>query len=179
MHLTVRVQDDVPCLRRPEMLDRFRALLDAARERGVRILSYSVMPNHIHILCIAESAEALRDATRYLLGQLARFVNKLFRRRGKVFTDRYWSTCVKTVKQGWSALCYVLKNARTAGLRVLRGCLDAYTGVDEELLGTDPFLRSMLGPSAEQRHALVLRMAQGPLVFTPLRERLQPHLPGL
>jgi REP element-mobilizing transposase RayT len=179
MHLTVKVHDDVPSLRRPELRERLGVLLEGARKRGVRTLSFAIMPNHIHILCIANSAATLRDATRYVLGQLARFVNQLFRRRGKVFTDRYWSTCITTVKQGWTALCYVLKNAKVAGLRVLRGCLDAYSGVDEDLLGADRFLRSVLGPSARQRRAILLRMAQGPLDFTPLEERLQPRLRGL
>lgn len=137
------------------------------------------MANHIHILCRADSAEALRDATRYLFGQLARFLNNLFQRRGKVFSDRYWSTCCNSVKHAWMALCYVLKNAKTAGLRVLRGRLDAYTAVDEDLLDADRFLRSMLGPTPPQRRSLLLRMAQGPVPFTPLAERVQARLPGL
>jgi REP element-mobilizing transposase RayT len=125
MHLTVRVRPDVPSLRCPEVLERLRSLLDAARERGLRVVSFALMPNHIHILGLPKSAEALRDAMRYLLGQLARSLNKLFQRRGKVFEDRYWSTCATSVKQAFHALNYVLKNAATAGLRVLRGGLDA------------------------------------------------------
>lgn len=179
MHLTVRVRPDVPSLRCPEVLERLRSLLDAARERGLRVVSFALMPNHIHILGLPKSAEALRDAMRYLLGQLARSLNKLFQRRGKVFEDRYWSTCATSVKQAFHALNYVLKNAATAGLRVLRGGLDAYSGVDEELLGADRFLRSLLGPGADQRRALLLRMARGALPFIPLAERLQPRLPGL
>ncbi len=33
MHLTVKVCEDVPNLRRPEVLERVRSLLEAARER--------------------------------------------------------------------------------------------------------------------------------------------------
>jgi REP element-mobilizing transposase RayT len=179
MHLTVKVLPDVPNLRRPEVLSRLRELLEEARQRGLRVVSFSVMPNHVHLYGMPESAAALRDAMRYLLGQLARSLNTIFQRRGKVFEDRYWSTCATSVKQAFHALNYVLKNAAAAGLRVLRGRLDAYSGVDEGLLGADRFLRSLLGPSAFQRRALLLRMAQGPLAFTPLAERLQPRLPGL
>lgn len=177
MHLTMKVGPDVPSLRRPEVVERFRALQEIARERGVRTIAHQVMDDHIHWAVLPASAAALRDATRVVLGLLARFLNRLFGRRGPIFVDRYWSVCCKTAKHFWIMLCYVLKNAVTAGFRVRRGRLDPYGAVDEETLGATAFLRAVLGPTPELRRSVVLEMAQGPLPFVPLRERLQPRLP--
>lgn len=188
MHLTVRVRTDVPGLRRPVVRALLRELLPAAQGRGVRTLALAVMPNHLHWVVLTESAAALRDATRYLLGQFARRLNRLFGRRGPVFVERFWSTCCKTARQCWQALGYVLRNARAAGCHVpaagpgqnarVRG-MDGFTGVDEAVLGADRFLRAVLGPTERARRAALVRLCAGPAPFVPLAERLQARLPGL
>jgi len=188
IHITTRVSPDVPELRRRPVQLLLRELLVAAAARGVRTLAIAVMPNHLHWVVLAESAAALRDATRYVFGQFARRMNRHWNRTGPVFEDRYWSTCCKTARQSWQALGYVLRNARTAGCHrpAPAGApnaripgMDAYTGIDEALCGADRFLRSVLGPTEPARRAALARMCTGPAPFVPLRERLQPSLPGL
>jgi putative transposase len=179
MHLTLRVHDGLPSLRRDEVLARFRELMAAAQQRGLRLVAWALMPNHIHILAVPTSAAALRDAMRYAVGQLARFLNRLWGRRGKVFVERFWSACCRSVRQGWAALNYVLRNPTTAGLRRPWDAGDAYTATDEQTMANDPFLRSFLGACPRQRRALLATMANGPVPFVPLAVRLQPALPGL
>jgi len=188
MHLTVRVLPDVPGLRQAPVRELLRALIGAAVARGVRTLAIALMPNHLHWVVMADSAGALRDATRYVFGQLARQLNRLRHRRGPVFDDRYWSTCCQTARQSWQALGYVLRNARAAGCHrpAPAGApdaripgMDAFTGIDEALCAADRFLRSVLGPTEQARRGALARLCAGPAPFVPLRERLQPNLPGL
>jgi REP element-mobilizing transposase RayT len=179
MHLTVRVCDDVPGLRRPEVRDYLRELVEAARARGVSSCVVVLMHNHLHWIVTPRSAAALRDATRFVFGHLARFLNRLFGRVGKVFVERYFSTCCRNVRKAYHALNYVLKNPAAAGYRVVGREGDAYSAVFEEELAADPFLRAGVGPTPGLRRALLARMAQGRVAFVPLAERVQPRLPGL
>jgi len=179
MHLTMRVHGDVPRLRQQQVLDYFRHMRAEARRRGVRTIASALLDNHLHWLVVAESAAALRDATRYVFGRLAKFINQFFGRRGKVFVERYASTCARSVRQAFHVLNYVLKNAISAGYRVPAQGLDRFTDVDEDLLAGDRFLRAVVGPTPGLRRALLARMARGPVRFVPLAQRCQPQLPGL
>jgi len=188
IHITTRVRPDVPGLRRPPVRALLRELLAAAHTRGVQTLAIAVMPNHLHWVVLADSAAALQDATRYVFSQFARRLNTLWNRTGPVLQDRYWSTCCKTARQSWQALGYVLRNARTAGCHQPAPAdapnaripgMDAYTGIDEALCARDRFLQGVFGPTERARRAALVRLCAGPAPFVPLRERLQPSLPGL
>jgi hypothetical protein len=50
--------------------------------------------------------------------RLARALNKLWRRKGKVFADRYHARCLRTPREVRSAIAYVLHNARRHGAQV-------------------------------------------------------------
>lgn len=176
MHLTAHVHGDVPSLRRAEVLGAFRELVREARRRGVRTVAFALMPTHLHWMVVPDSAGALRDATRYVFGQLAKRVNALAGRRGKVFLERFWSTCCASVRQAFHALGYVLKNAaRLSGARPD----DRYTAADEDEMGRDAFLRSVVGVTERTRAELVARMRRGSVAFSPVLERVQGRLPGI
>lgn len=180
IHITNRVAPDVPSLRHPAIQKHFRGLLAEARQRGVRTVVAVVMDNHVHWCVRADSRDALREATKYVFSKLAKFINRLFGRRGKVFVERYYSECARNARQAWNTLGYILRNPFSAGRRgVVGGGWDRYTCIDEEAIGGDGFLRSLLGPSPRERRALLMRMTRGPVPFVPLASRLQPRLPGI
>ena len=190
MHLTVHTGDDVPSLRTDAAMGVFRELLAGARLRGMRTVALTIMPTHVHWVVVAESAEALRDATRFVFGQFARRFDALVGRRGKVFVERFWSVCAKAARHAWNLLGYVLRNAAAAGLgrrrgrgdggdAAIAGRLDRFTAVDMETIDADPFLRGILGPDGSERGRLILRMSREAVPYAPLRERLQRVLPGL
>ena len=179
MHLTTHVVDGAPSLRQPEVRRHFEELIEGARRRGVQTVSFSLLDTHIHWVILAESREARQDGTRYVFGQLARRLNRMWGRRGKLLTERYWSVCCKTAKQAFHAVAYVLRNAAAAGHWVTARCLDRYTAVDEELLGANRFLRSVLGQTSAVRRALLLDMSCRRVRFKPLLQRVQLPLPGL
>lgn len=104
------------------------------------------MGTHLHLIVISESRECLTDGARYLFGQLARRLNTLWRRRGRVFDDRYASQAGRSVRHAFQTIGYVLRNPRSAGLAPPDGPLDPYVGADESLLG-----RSYLSPTGESR----------------------------
>ena len=70
------------------------------------------MSNHIHLICEAASREALARGLQGLLIRIARGLNRVLDRRGKVFADRYHDRVLKTPAQVRNAIAYVLNNAR-------------------------------------------------------------------
>jgi len=113
VHVTMRLLAGVGYLRG---YSRMRAIENALREAeerfGVRIVHYSIQGNHLHLIVEAESAEALGRAMQGLAVRLARTLNRLARRGGKVFADRYHSHVLATLREVINAVRYVLENFR-------------------------------------------------------------------
>jgi len=179
MHLTVHVRQGVPRLRRQEILDYLREMMAAARRRGVRTVASALLDSHWHWVVVPQSAAALQDATRFVYGHLARFINRRFGRRGRVFVERFASGCCRSVRHAFQVVNYVLKNAAAAGYRFPAAGFDRFTEVCDDVLAADRFLRSVLGPTPAARRTLLVRMARGPVPFVPVAQRCQPGLPGL
>jgi putative transposase len=177
MHVTQHLGAGLPSLRQPEVLALFRRMVAEAAARGLKTVAYALVGNHIHWMCLPESREALAAATRYVFGQLARNLNCLWQRQGRVFDGRYASETGRNARQAWHTLNYVLRNPVDARLAPRTGRLDRYIGANVSLLGTHPFLRAVFGPAGAQLDQLLRQMARAPVPFTPLTERLQPALP--
>ena len=92
------------------------------RQRALRVVHYSVMPNHIHLLVEAVDGVALARGTQGLSIRIARALNRILGRRGRVFADRYHARILRTPLEVRRALAYVLNNARRHGI-VGRGVL--------------------------------------------------------
>jgi putative transposase len=177
MHVTQHLGPGLPSLRRPEVLALFRRMVGGAAERGLKTVAYALVGNHIHWMCLPESREALAAATRYVFGQLARNLNRMWQRKGHVFEGRFASEAGRNARKAWNALNYVLRNPVDARLAPRNGPLDKYVGANVPLLGSHPFLRVVFGPVGPQLEQLIRRMARAPVPFTPLLDRLQPALP--
>lgn len=137
------------------------------------------MHEHVHLVLVPSSKEALRDAMRYLLSLLAQGLNRLWgRARGKIFEDRYWSVCGKSARHAWQMLGYVLRNPVTAGIRA-PGERDPWVRFDLAALSADRFLLTVLGPTETLRREALAAMRRGPVPFRPAIERLQLALPGV
>jgi hypothetical protein len=92
----------------------------AGRERfGFRLTEFSMQSNHIHLIAEASDRSALSRGMQGLLVRISRAVNRLWRRRGPVFADRFHSRALETPREVRNALVYVLQNARHHGLRLL------------------------------------------------------------
>jgi REP element-mobilizing transposase RayT len=84
----------------------------AATTGAFRLCHYAILNDHLHFLAEAHDRDALARGLQGLLIRIARSLNRLWRRRGKVFADRYHDRILKTPRETRNALRYVLQNAR-------------------------------------------------------------------
>src|SRR5882724_6337360 len=113
VHVTMRLLSGVGFLR---AFSRARAIEDALRavkERfGLRVVHYSIQGNHLHLIVECDEPTALSRAIQGLAVRLARALNRLSARTGKVFSDRYHAHVLKTLREVANAVRYVLENFR-------------------------------------------------------------------
>jgi REP element-mobilizing transposase RayT len=113
LHVTLRIKDHVWQLRSARMFRAVRRCVPMARERfGFRLVHYSVQGNHAHLIAEAEDARALSRGVQGLAIRLAKAMNRVMEKRGKVFADRYHARELRTPREVRHALLYVLNNAR-------------------------------------------------------------------
>ncbi len=132
IHVTVRVKEDVANLRTKERVKVVRDAMRAAGDRfGFRVVHFSVLRNHIHMMAEADGKKSLSRGMQGLLIRMALRLNKILGRKGSVFSDRYHAHVLKTPTEARNALAYVLLNARRhaaqAGRRLARNWLDPYS----------------------------------------------------
>jgi REP element-mobilizing transposase RayT len=115
--VTARLQAGLPSLRRAAEV---RALTEAFRsgaERfGFRLVHFSIQTNHLHLVAEADDRRALSRGLQGLFVRVARALNRLWRRRGRVFSDRYHDRVLRTPREVRNALRYVLNNHRRHGI---------------------------------------------------------------
>jgi REP element-mobilizing transposase RayT len=88
-----------------------KALADATRARqDFRITHYSVQGDHLHLLVEANSKQALSRGMQGLAIRIARRVNRLTSRSGKLWADRFFSRALSSPRAVRNALAYVLNN---------------------------------------------------------------------
>ena len=124
--VTVQLQRGLPNLRQRPEYRVLRAAFAAGAERfGFRLVHYSVMGNHMHLLVEAKDRRALTRGMQGLMIRVARALNKLWGRRGRVFADRYHDKVLKSPRHVRNVLAYVLHNARKHRVRLKS--LDTYS----------------------------------------------------
>jgi len=98
-----------------------------ARE-DFRVVHFSVMSNHIHLICEAHGNKALALGMRGIGGRVAKKVNKVLGRKGRVIADRYHAHVLHTRAEVRNAVRYVLRNAERHD--VLLGVADSADSAD-------------------------------------------------
>ncbi|AKU92048.1 hypothetical protein AKJ08_2435 [Vulgatibacter incomptus] len=94
-----------------------KALFAASDHKGMRLTTYSVQGNHLHLVVEAQDGQALSRGVQGLCVRIARGLNRLMKRKGKVFADRFHSHVLSTPREVRNAVAYVLGNARIHALR--------------------------------------------------------------
>jgi hypothetical protein len=125
--VTLKVGAGILRLRSRRVLARLLPSLFAARERRMRLVQFSVQHDHLHLLVESHSAETLARAVQGLSVRIAKRLNALMSRRGKVFADRYHARVLRTPRQVRNALAYVLGNARKHRERLPARALDPFS----------------------------------------------------
>ena len=134
VHVTLRLAKGCWNLRSRRALRALEAAFHAGRERfGFRLVHYSVQGNHLHLVTEAAGKESLTRGVKGLEVRLARALNNLMRRKGRVFGDRYHAHILKTPREAARALRYVLMNfahhARGWGERIAATFIDPFSSV--------------------------------------------------
>jgi len=112
VHVTLRVGTHVWNLRSRRCFSRIEASLKQARERfGLRVIEFTVLGNHLHLVVEADSDAALSRGMQGLSIRIAKALNRLMKRSGAVFTDHFHSRPLLTPSEVVEALKYVLGNA--------------------------------------------------------------------
>ena len=95
-------------------------------------MQYSIQSSHVHLLCEAVDRAALSKGMQGLLIRISKALNKLWERRGSVFTERYHEHILRTPREVRNALAYVLNNVwrHLRGARPSKGS-DTASGLDE------------------------------------------------
>jgi putative transposase len=84
--------------------------LRAVNRPGFRVVHHSIQANHVHLIVEAQSAELLSSGMRGLAVRLARRINRLLFRRGRLWVDRWHGVALTSPRQVRNALVYVLHN---------------------------------------------------------------------
>jgi putative transposase len=112
VHVTLRVKGDVPSLRSSKRFEIIRQSLVAARgKHGLRVVEFSVLGEHLHLIVEADNSGELSRGMQGLCVRLARRLNALLRRKGSLFADHYHSLLLRTPTELVRRINYVFGNA--------------------------------------------------------------------
>jgi hypothetical protein len=122
MHVTTALVEGLPDLRNAACYEVFWSSFEAGCERPgrrtdgeFRVTEYSIQGNHLHLFVEASDNDALARGVQGLKTRITRGLNKLWKRTGTVWSDRYHAVLLRTPKQVRNVLNYILQNARRHG----------------------------------------------------------------
>jgi REP element-mobilizing transposase RayT len=110
-HVTLRVGESVWNLRSSRAFRRLRSSFQDARGRfGLRVIEFSIQGNHLHLIVEANDSDALSRGMQGLCIRIAKALNGMMERSGRVFSDHYHSRLLETPTELVRAIAYVLGN---------------------------------------------------------------------
>jgi REP element-mobilizing transposase RayT len=113
VHVTLRLAEGLPSLRNRATYGALLAALGGGCERfGMRLVHWSALGNHMHLMVEACDRRALSRGMQGLGVRMARALNRCWGRTGRVFADRYHAHVLRSPTEVRRVLSYVLQNAR-------------------------------------------------------------------
>src|SRR5262245_31114604 len=124
VHVTWRMRPGVWNLRARRCLRVLEDAFWASVKPTFRVVHYSVMGNHIHLMVEAADAGSLARGMQGLGIRIAKRLNVVMGRgRGRVVSDRYHARILRSPTETKRVRLYLLNNARNHfGLTVPDGC---------------------------------------------------------
>ncbi|MCI8519724.1 MAG: hypothetical protein HFJ51_06825 [Clostridia bacterium] len=117
IHLIVQGINQEYIFRRKEWKENFISILEnKIKNTNIEILSYCIMDNHAHFLIYCQVPEELSDLMRKVNTTYAMRYNKLNKRKGFVFRDRFFTQPILSQKQLYNCLVYIHRNPVSAGI---------------------------------------------------------------
>jgi REP element-mobilizing transposase RayT len=113
VHVTLRMAPGVWNLRSRRSLRVIENSLRLGADRfGARVIRFSIQGNHIHLLVEADQSAALLRAIKGLSVRIAKGLNRMMGRSGRVLSDRYHAHVLRTPTEVKRAIAYIRENAR-------------------------------------------------------------------
>ena len=111
-HVTMKLRSHLPRLRsKPEYAALRTAFTKGKARFGFRLIHFAILNDHLHLICEAADRDSMRRGVQGLAVRVARALNRLWRRKGKVFADRYHDHVLRSPREVRNALAYVMRNA--------------------------------------------------------------------
>ena len=110
-HVVIRLLKGLPSFRTKAKFKIIKKSILQARQKGLRIIHFSIQTNHIHLLIESENKEELAKGMQSFCTSLAKRINfELNKRKGRVFRDRYYLHVLKTLREVKNTLIYIFQN---------------------------------------------------------------------
>ena len=111
-HVTLRASSELPSLRNAPLVAAARRALTDASTLHFRVLSFSIQTDHLHLVVEADGPTDFVRGVRGLAIRVAKAMNRVLGRRGRVWSDRYHARLLRTPREVRNAFVYVLNNVR-------------------------------------------------------------------
>jgi REP element-mobilizing transposase RayT len=162
VHVTLKLCAGLPSLRRKDIYRALRGAVRRARLKGLRLVHFHLLSNHVHCLVECAGNEELSRGVQSLGTSLAKNINAAALRTGAVFCGRYHAHILKTPAEVRHALRYVLSNAAHHAAKHAASsalAVDAYSSLSLFVRDTAPHLKARLlrGFALQFPTALLLR----------------------
>lgn len=112
VHVTLRAVRASPNLRTQRVAAVVVDEIRRASTKGFRLLHFSIQENHLHVIAEADDGVALSRGVQRLASRIARRLNLLVARHGRLWRERYHRRDLPTPRQFRNALVYVIFNFR-------------------------------------------------------------------
>jgi len=86
------------------------------RQYQAEIWAYCLMPNHVHLVAIPKTSNALSRGIGYTNQVYTQHINRKYYRSGRIWQNRFFSSIVDTDEHLWAVARYVENNPVKAGL---------------------------------------------------------------
>jgi len=123
VHVTLKLLPGLPSLR----VQRYAGVVLEALRRGcggtrrepgrLRVCHCSIQADHVHVIVEVEDQGALARGIQGLSIRIAKGLNKMLRRKGKVLADRYHAHVLETPGEVRNALAYLFRNWKKHGVK--------------------------------------------------------------
>ncbi|MBN1621177.1 MAG: transposase [Endomicrobiales bacterium] len=106
------------CLRKNESLNDERFITEhvANQDMLVEIITYCLMPTHIHLVLKQKEKNGISIFMNNVLNSYTRYFNTKHKRKGPLWESRFKHVAVRTQEQLLYLTCYLHLNPTTAGL---------------------------------------------------------------
>src|SRR5262245_24661670 len=110
VHVTLRLQPDLGASIRHDRFRALRRLFTAATKQTFQVVHFSAQSNHFHLIVEADDSNRLARGMQGLAVRIARTINRVLGRRGRVLRERYHARALTSPRSVRNALVYVLQN---------------------------------------------------------------------